>query len=148
MKNYDEILADAKKLHPDAVVSLSNADNTWVITINTNIEVDDSLPERFKGTPAWEAEEQFEGGETVLGRWARKNGYAYDTTVEAAVAYNLLYARSRFVQHEFNKFLEENNIPPILKWDREDEQTREWAVKGLAKQRELEEESYKKFPSE
>jgi hypothetical protein len=98
-KTFEEVLAYAQTLHPDATVK-STDENTWQVIIPTDFTIPYGLPESYKGTPAWEAyEEQSSGGESVLERWGRKNSHGWSPTVIVADYYNLLCEKLEWV-HE------------------------------------------------
>lgn len=147
MKNYDDFLAEAKLLHPKATISMG-VEGTWVINIVTDELVDDALPARFDETPAGIAESNYDGGESVLERWGRKNGYWDTPYVEVAEAYNNYYYAAVHVEEGTQKFFKLNNIPPVSEWDDSysEAQRKEWAVAGLAEQQRLQVEAAQKFP--
>jgi len=99
-KTFEEVLAYAQTLHPDATVK-STDENTWEVIIPTDFTIPYGLPESYKGTPAWEANEQMEpsSGETVLERWGRKNSHGWSPLVIVADYYNLLCEKLEWV-HE------------------------------------------------
>lgn len=88
--SYDEALAYAKTLHPNATVSLNGSYDTWAISIETNIDVDMKLPAHFDGTPAAVAYAQWESScDNELLRWASTNGYGWVPLDGLAEIYNL-----------------------------------------------------------
>lgn len=75
-RSYTEMLEAAKKIHPDMQVRLDLIDHQkWEMYMPTEFIERHNLPESFKGTPAWEMQEERDSGyDNQLQRYRHKNG--------------------------------------------------------------------------
>lgn len=92
-KTYEEMMAEAKKIHPDAIVRIGDDECTWEIVIKTKIE-ENRFPETvdpsWAGTPAETAYREHESSYgNSLERWAHKNGHGSAPLSIVAAHYNL-----------------------------------------------------------
>lgn len=74
---YAEILLKAQAISPDARVRVGANSQEWEIYIPTDLAVDDEMPESYKVTPAWYAQNEMHSYYgNVLAYWAHMNGHA------------------------------------------------------------------------
>ena len=88
--SYEQMKERAAAIHPDAKLSLSHGE--WVVTIETGVYESHELPERFRGTPAWDKFHESNNGESGLHEWVDNGGGVRDAPNEVnAEYYNLNY---------------------------------------------------------
>jgi hypothetical protein len=76
MRTYSQMLAEAKKIHPDMKLRLAMDEDTWEMYMPTPYTEHYELDEQYKGTRAWEwHEERDYSHDTVLQRYRYKNGF-------------------------------------------------------------------------
>ena len=98
-KSYEEIVKIATETFGEDAEVIYSRGQGWVIYTGLEESRDDFDWELYKDTPAWEAyNEPDSGGENVLERWARKNGYGYDHMGAIVDAYNADCAKL-FAEH-------------------------------------------------
>ena len=150
--SYEEMLEKAKLIHPDAEIHIDDITDSWVITIKPKgVAVSYTLPDSYKGTPAWEAYVDFDSSaESELEIF----GERFDSRLsisQIASEYNVHYQRQEWVKEQVNEFKIAQGIPvgdEWLYWDVNDvPQVQSWAKLILAHKAELEKQAIKKFPS-
>jgi hypothetical protein len=79
MRNHDEMLAEAKKIHPDMRVRLiDQGECKWEMYMPTPYTGHISLNEKYKGTEAWNYYESRDAGyDNELERYRYKQGYSH-----------------------------------------------------------------------
>lgn len=92
---YTEMLGRARALHPHATISIDGVTGSWIITIPTELSEAYELEPNLRHTPAGIAHSSFDSGESVLERWARKNGYGSEPMHIVAERYNLCREEDR-----------------------------------------------------
>lgn len=115
--SYDEIVAHAKSMHPNASVSLSSLGGHWMISIDTDIEVNEDLPDDFKGTPAWDLYMQFNSSyNNELHHWGDNNGHGWLPIEGIATMFNMNAKKNAI----FKEYVNEKSLAVLgepFDWD-------------------------------
>lgn len=116
-KSYAEMLEMAQKMHPDMKVRLDQFTHTeWEFYMPTQFIEKYELPEEFKGTVAWEWNEERDSSyDNQLQRYRHKNGFNSVPLEGVAEYVNLNHEENAWGHAVLNKLLEEDGI--VIDWD-------------------------------
>lgn len=115
-RTYTEMLAEAKKIHPDMEVRLDLIDHQkWEMFMPTNFIERYGLPESFKGTPAWDMEQERDSGyDNQLQRYRHKNGFDCIPLEGVAEYVNLSHEENTWGSKIRDEKLKEDGI--VIDW--------------------------------
>lgn len=114
-RSYSEMLAEAKKIHPDMQVRLDSIyEDKWEMFMPTEFREKFELSDRFKGTAAWDMQESFEGGYgNELERYRHKQGFSHVPLEGLAEYINLSHEAHLRFNEVMNEMLQVRNLKPI-----------------------------------
>lgn len=107
-KSYEEMMAIAKQISPDAKVRISEFTDTWEIYIATEFNPSHELPAEYEGTPAWTAHKTPDSHGDVLTRWANKNSFNHLPIEGVADYYNLREEDAKALVRIWSTMLDED----------------------------------------
>lgn len=116
-KSYSEMLEMAQKMHPDMKVRLDQFTHAeWEFYMPTQFIERYELPEEFKGTVAWEWNEERDSSyDNQLQRYRHKNGFNSVPLEGVAEYVNLNHEENAWGHAVLNKLLEEDGI--VIDWN-------------------------------
>lgn len=115
-RSYTEMLAEAQKIHPDMKVRLDLIDHQqWEMYMPTAFIERHDLSESFKGTPAWQWQEERDSGYgNQLQRYRHKNGFDCVPLEGVAEYVNLNHEESAWGNSILDEKLKEDGI--VIDW--------------------------------
>lgn len=126
-KNYAQMRELAEAISPKAKVRKKGSEDIWEIYIPTDFHIDVNLSEDYKGTPAWDAYNQYDakyGNE--LERWSDYSGYDELPVEAVADFYNCEIAASSRAAELLDAAQKETGISPEVRDKLSKEQIRLW----------------------
>jgi vacuolar-type H+-ATPase subunit H len=147
-KTFEQITAEAKKIHPDAFARLNEYTENWEIVIPTEYEESDEPDESWADTPAGEALKEYEPNYgSTLHRWRYKNGYEGSSLAATAAEFNMMYESTCYEQNLWEEKLRNHpELPyhPLEKQPSDEEYTDEQRkiVKKIMKEARKETQEY------
>lgn len=114
-RSYSEMLAEAKKIHPDMQVRLDEIyHEKWEMFMPTDFTENIELSEKYKGTAAWEMYENPESGYgSELERYRHKQGFDHVPLDGLAEYINLRSAATLAYTNLLSEMLQMMGMEPI-----------------------------------